>query len=173
MAQGLPGLRGADHIGLTVPDIEAATRFFVEVIGCTPIYEVGPFRAEDDWMAIHLDVHPRSVVKRLRMLKCLNGPNLELFEYEAPDQKDSIPPNSDPGGHHLAFYVDDMAAAVAHLKAQGVELQGEPSVIGEGPSAGLTWLYFKAPWGLQLELVSYPDGLACEEEGVRFWSPKG
>jgi len=31
---GLPGLVGADHIGITVPDLEAATRFFVDVIGC-------------------------------------------------------------------------------------------------------------------------------------------
>ena len=29
---GLPGLAGADHIGITVPDLEAATRFFVDVM---------------------------------------------------------------------------------------------------------------------------------------------
>ena len=31
---GLPGLAGTDHVGFTVPDMEAATRFFVDVIGC-------------------------------------------------------------------------------------------------------------------------------------------
>ena len=30
---GLPGLAGTDHIGFTVPDMEEATRFFVDVIG--------------------------------------------------------------------------------------------------------------------------------------------
>ena len=40
---GLPGLAGADHIGITVPDLEAATRFFVDVIGCMVTFEVGPF----------------------------------------------------------------------------------------------------------------------------------
>ena len=39
---GLPGLAGAEHIGITVPDLEAATRFFVDVIGCKAIFEVGP-----------------------------------------------------------------------------------------------------------------------------------
>ena len=32
--KALPGLRGVDHIGITVPDIEQATAFFVDVLGC-------------------------------------------------------------------------------------------------------------------------------------------
>jgi len=36
---GLPGLAGADHIGITVPDLEAATRFFVDVIGCRGTFD--------------------------------------------------------------------------------------------------------------------------------------
>jgi glyoxylase I family protein len=31
---GIPGLRGTEHIGFTVPDLDAAERFFVDVIGC-------------------------------------------------------------------------------------------------------------------------------------------
>jgi catechol 2,3-dioxygenase-like lactoylglutathione lyase family enzyme len=30
----LPRLRSVDHIGITVPDIEQATAFFVDVLGC-------------------------------------------------------------------------------------------------------------------------------------------
>ena len=45
---GLPGLAGADHIGITVPDLEAATRFFVDVIGCKVTFEVGPFASDDE-----------------------------------------------------------------------------------------------------------------------------
>ncbi len=173
MSKGLPGMAGIDHVAFTVPDIEAATRFFVEVIGCETVYEVGPFQADDDWMARHLGVHPRAVIKTLRMLKCRNGASLELFEYEAPDQTHDLPRNSDHGGHHLAFYVDDMEAAIAHLKAAGVEVQGEPTFMGEGPSAGLTWVYFLAPWGMQLELASYPKGMAYEKTSqVKLWSPK-
>ena len=50
MSGGLPGLAGSDHIGFTVPDIEEATRFFVDVIGCEVAFEIGPFVADDDWM---------------------------------------------------------------------------------------------------------------------------
>ena len=168
---GLPGLRGTDHIGFTVPDIEQAVDFFVNVIGCEAFYPMGPFASDDDWMQVHLNVHPRAKIKYMRLLRCKNGSNFELFEYEAPDQNTVQPKNSDIGGHHLAFYVDDMDAAVAYLKSKGVELQGGPTTIDEGAAAGLTWLYFLAPWGMQLELVSAPNGLAYEREYAgRLWS---
>ncbi len=41
--QGLPGLRGADHIGITVPNFEQAEDFFENVLGFEPFYEHGPF----------------------------------------------------------------------------------------------------------------------------------
>ena len=84
---GLPGLTGAEHIGITVPDLEAATRFFVDVIGCKVVFEVGPFASTDDWMQQHLGVDPCAKINKLRMLKCANGPSIELFEYEVDGQK--------------------------------------------------------------------------------------
>ena len=87
-----------------------------------------------------------------------NGTNLEIFEYVSPDQNDTPPKNSDIGGHHLAFYVDEMDAAIAFLKANDVVVLGEPTSYEEGPNIGLTWCYFMAPWGLQLEIVSAPKG---------------
>jgi len=169
---GLPGLKGTDHIGFTVPDLEEAVKFFVEVVGCEPFYELGPFRAEDDWMHSHLNVHPRAVMKRLRFLRCGFGSNFELFEYEAPEQVKEPPCNSDVGGHHLAFYVDDMTAAVAYLRSRGVRVLGEPTVRTTGPSAGQTWVYFLAPWGMQLELVSFPEGKGYEAAtDERLWHP--
>ncbi len=169
---GLPGLRGTDHIGFTVPDLAEAVEFFVDVLGCEPFYELGPFKTDDDWMARHLNVHPRTVMKKLTFLRCANGSNFEIFEYDAPDQNRVQPRNSDIGGHHLAFYVDDMAAAIAYLKAKGVRVLGELTVRTEGPSGGQSWVYFLAPWGMQLELVSYPEGKAYERDfDGRLWHP--
>jgi catechol 2,3-dioxygenase-like lactoylglutathione lyase family enzyme len=168
----LPGLRGTDHIGFTVPDLDQAVDFFVNVMGCEEFYELGPFVADDDWMEIHLNVHPRTVMRRLKFLRCANGSNFEIFEYEAPDQNTVQPKNSDVGGHHLAFYVDDMDAAVAFLKGKGVRFLGEPTLRTAGPSAGQSWVYFLTPWGMQLELVSYPDGKGYEKEtDRRLWHP--
>lgn len=172
--KGLPGLLGMEHVGVTVPDMDVATSFFVDVLGAEVLFEVGPFSSSDDWMEKHLGVHPRAVISRLRMLRLAAGPSVELFEYSAPDQQQERPSNSDAGGHHLAFYVTDIDAAVAHLKRHGVEVLGDPTTLTEGASAGLTWVYFLAPWGLQLEMVMAPNGLAYEEQGGRpMWRPGG
>ena len=90
---GLPGLRGTEHIGFTVPDLDEATDFFVNVIGCRQMFELGPFAAEDDWMNTHLNVHPRAVMRRLRFFRCQYGSNFEIFEYESPDQN-RVPPGT-------------------------------------------------------------------------------
>jgi catechol 2,3-dioxygenase-like lactoylglutathione lyase family enzyme len=173
MTVGLPGLKGTDHVGFTVPDIEAATRFFVEVIGCSLAYEIGPFQSDDDWMQVHLGVDPRAVIRKLRMLRCKTGASFEVFEYELEGRRVTPPQNSDAGGHHLAFYVDDMSAAIAYLKAKGIAVQGEPTTMESGPSKGLIWVYFLSPWGMQLELVSYPDGQAVLKDNPgALWSPK-
>jgi hypothetical protein len=84
-----------------------------------------------------------------------------------------VPPaNADVGGHHLGFYVHDMTAAVAYLRSHCITVQGEPVTMQTGPSAGLTWVYFLSPWGMQLELVSYPEGMAVESgRPGSLWSP--
>jgi catechol 2,3-dioxygenase-like lactoylglutathione lyase family enzyme len=170
--RGLPGLRGLDHVGFTVPDLEQAVRFFVDVLGCERFYDLGPFRSDGDWMARHLGVHPRAVMKKLTLLRCGHGSNFEIFEYEAPDRRTEQPRNSDVGGHHLAFYVDDMDAALAYLKAHGVRVLGEPTVRRDGPSGGQTWVYFLTPWGMQCELVSFPEGKGYEKDtDRRLWHP--
>ena len=168
--RGMPGLRGTDHIGITVPNLEEATDFFVNVIGCEQVYDAGPISAADDWMATHFNVHPRAVIRRLRFFRCFNGSNYEVFEYESPDQKTVAARNSDVGAHHFALYVDDVPAAVAHLKAHGIRVLGEPTLRTSGASAGQTWVYFISPWGLQFELVSFPQGKGYERDTPkRLW----
>lgn len=156
---GMPGLLRLDHIGLTVPDLEQATRFFVEVLGCKYLYSLGPMRDHEDWMSAHLNVDARAEVKELRFFRCGNESVFEVFEYSAPSQLTTPPRNSDVGGHHFALYVDDIDKAVRYLHGQGVTVLGEPTA-STGPHAGQRWVYFLAPWGVQFELVSYPDGKA-------------
>ena len=162
---GLPGLVRLDHVGITVPDLAAATTFFVDVLGCEQLYSLGPFRHDEgDWMREHLAVEPRTVMTQLRFFRCGGQSVFEVFEYDAADQQLLPPRNSDVGGHHLALYVDDLDAAVAYLRNLGVTVLGEPTA-SSGPSLGQRWVYFLAPWGLQLELVSYPDGKAYDLAG--------
>jgi glyoxylase I family protein len=164
MSGGLPGLTRLDHIGFTVPDLEQATRFLVDVLGCEYMYTLGPFRHDDtDWMREHLAVDPRAVMRELHFFRCGGQAVFEVFEYSAPDQRTELPRNSDIGGHHVALYVEDLDVAVDYLRANGVTVLGDPTA-SRGPSEGQRWVYFLAPWGMQFELVSYPHGKAFDRQ---------
>lgn len=173
-AEPVPGLRGMDHVGLTVPDLDEAVGFFTDVLGCRQAMAFGPFRDDQgSFMADVLDVHPRTVIEQIVLMRCGNGANIELFDYTAPDEATVRPKNSDVGGHHLAFYVDDIAAAKAYFDANGVRTLAGPIPITEGPAAGQSILYFFAPWGLQLEAITYPSGMAYEADASTvLWSPR-
>ncbi|MDM0116089.1 VOC family protein [Variovorax sp. J22R133] len=171
---GLPGLRGAEHIGFTVPDLEEATRFFVDVLGLDQFYDRGPFSSNDNWMHDTLNVHPRAVMRKLRFFRCGHGTNFEVFEYESPDQNRDQPKNSDVGGHHIALYVSDIHMAVEYLRSHGVRVLDEPRQVASGaPNAGVWWVYFLAPWGMQFELVSFPRGSKPYEQDLdrKLWNP--
>jgi len=173
-ADSIPGMRGHDHTGITVPDMKQAVEFFTEVVGCKKAMAFGPF-ADDKgtFMQDLLGVDPKAVIEEITLVRCGFGSNIELFKYTAPDQKDAKPRNSDIGGFHIAFYVDDVAAAKAYLESKGVATRLGPLPVNEGPAAGQTILYFQAPWGLQLEAISYPNGMAYEKDAETIlWNPK-
>jgi glyoxylase I family protein len=177
----IPGLRGGDHIGFTVPDMAQAHEFLTEVLGCEYVYSLPQMRHSDQWMREHLNVDPERVVTEIRFYRCGFGLNFEVFEYEPHDGQRTQPRNSDIGGHHIALYTDDMDEAVSYLRSKGVRLLAGP-VASKNASAGQRWQYFLSPWGMQFELVSYPDGKAYEKQapggrpgqagsGVRLWHP--
>lgn len=169
--EGLPTMHGVEHIRLTVPDLDEATDFFVHVLGCEVVYTMGPFLYQENWFELKPEFLPQTR-RTIRTLRCRNGAHIELFEFTAPDQHKQMPRNFDYGGHHVAFYVDDMDAAIAYLKGKGVKLFGTKKY-GNGPEAGTdsTFIHFSSPWGLIFELVSYPHGRAYEQEKPAMWRP--
>jgi catechol 2,3-dioxygenase-like lactoylglutathione lyase family enzyme len=173
-ADGLPGMRGHDHTGITVPDMDQAVKFFVDVLGCKKAVSFGPFSdSKGTFMKDALDVHPRAVITQITMIRCGFGSNIELFSYQSPDQQVVQPKNSDIGGYHIAFYVDDIKAADSYLRSKGVWTLFGPIPVTQGPAAGQAIVYFKAPWGLQMEAISYPKGMAYEKDAETIlWSPK-
>ncbi len=83
-----------------------------------------------------------------KSLKFSESSILNALGYTSVEQNTTEPKNSDIGGHHIAFYVDDIKTAVAYLKEQGVSVQGDVHAMSSGPSAGESWVYFMSPWGM-------------------------
>jgi glyoxylase I family protein len=135
------------------------------VLGFEYLYENVATHHDDDWMVTHLAVHPEAKMRN-RFFRCNGDTLLEVFEYSSPDQRTEQPRNSDVGGHHVAFYVDDLDAAVDYLRAADIEVFAGPTA-SVGPGEGNRWIYFRSPWGMQFELVSYPGGKAFDRENPR------
>src|SRR5262245_55520857 len=172
--RGIPGARAVHHIAYTVPDLEQAIQFFVEVIGAELVYRLGPVKDSGDWMSRKLGV-PDDAVLHIAMLRLGPGSNLELFEYSVAGQRRVMPRNSDWGGHHLAIYVEDVDEATRYLREQpGVRVLGEPETIVDGPIAGDRWVYFVTPWGMHMELINMPPGMPFETRtSARPYTPAG
>jgi catechol 2,3-dioxygenase-like lactoylglutathione lyase family enzyme len=172
-AQQQAGIMGVEHIGINVPNMQQAVQFFTEVLGFTPVTQIGPLPLDTAWKErnhMHLGTGPVTI----KMVRAGTGANIELFQYADNKGSAQQPGSDDIGATHIAFYTSGIKAGVAYLKLKGVQILGEPFLTPVGDTKGETWVYFLTPWGSKMELVSYPNGKAYEKANpkVLLWSPK-
>lgn len=158
-----------DHVGLTVPDLDAAVDFYRRAVYARELFRLGPFDAREmpasgdgDWTAAHIGVADARF--NVAMLGFESGALLELFAYDRPDDRGTMPPrNCDLGGHHIAFEVKDLSAAVDHIVQCGGRALAGPINVEAGQDSKYKWPalqvnYVLDPWGNQLEVIFYPNG---------------
>ena len=163
--RGIVSARHVDHVGMTVPDLNAAIFFFENALDAQLLWRVGPF-----------DETPTGVpIKSVYLAMLRLGPNLnvELMSFDAERQRREMPSNIDLGATHIAFFVDDIRAAADSLKKHGAELlHGPIQAKGEVKKGEQIW-YFKTPWGAFMEILWRPDHLPYEQMTEnRLFNPK-
>ncbi len=124
---------GIDHVGIYVSDLEAALRFWRDVVGleCTAIERPG----EGALRLAHV---------------CLGGVELELIEAPVAETKLRHMPYQGPGIYHIGLRTDDLEGTAERLRAAGLEmLDAEPR------SGGGMRVQFAEPIGL-------PQGVLIE-----------
>lgn len=146
---------GMHHIGITVPDIEQGIKFFQDVLGAVTVFRTGPFSVDEDFMQRRLGVPRHTKIRDLVFLRCGDGVNVELFEYAGEDSSARPKRNSEVGGTHLCFEVEDVFASAERLRAAGIDMLDGPTTVEDGPLGGFSWIYFTAPWGQSLEIASF------------------
>lgn len=147
-----------ESVGLTVANLDASTRFFVEALGFTaegPAVELSgrPFEL------LHGVFGARARVARLR----LGAERIELTEYLAPRGR---PYPADTRGNdrwfqHIAVITSDMSAAYARLRDRGAAhaSTGPQRLPDWNPGAGgIRAYYFRDPDGHFLEVLQFPPG---------------
>ena len=165
--QGIQSAKHVDHVGMVVPNLDAAVEFFEYALGAQLLWRVGPFHKTPTGVPI------KSVI--LAMLRLRPNLNFELQAFEAEQQEKHLPSNVDFGATHIAFFVEDMQAAAASLAGYGAELlHGPIESAGDAKKGEQIW-YFKTPWGRLMETVWRPDHLPYEEttENRLFQRPRG
>jgi catechol 2,3-dioxygenase-like lactoylglutathione lyase family enzyme len=169
----VPGLLGVDHVGITVPNIQDAANWLEQNLGFTNPLQFGPFSDQGDFMTQLVGTDRAAVVNQIRMLRGGNGPSIELFDYYAPDQDQSFRRNSDWFGHHVALYVRHIEKGVDTLQASAHSKLDGPLTLTAGPAAGQSINYFQTPFGTNVELISYPHGMAYEATApIPLWDPR-
>ncbi len=139
------------HTGITVRDIDASLAFFVGVLGFTPQYRArrtGSFAEEVTGV-------PEAEIE-IAVVQA-PGHRIELLQYIAPCDRNHLRPRAcDIGSVHLAFDVDDLDAALAHLAEHDWHPVGCPQTIAGGTRAGSRVVYIRDPDGTTLELMQPP-----------------
>ncbi|HEX2138300.1 MAG TPA: VOC family protein [Woeseiaceae bacterium] len=170
----LPGYQHFDHVGITVPDLDAAVEFYCRILGAQVAYRLGPFDAAEmplqpdgrDWMEAHVDV--KGAKLSIALLQIAPNAMLELFQYDKPaDRRNVGPRNCDIGGHHIALKVEKLEPALRHLEENGCVLMDGPIDLPEGPTVGCRCQYARDPWGNYIELMEYTHQAYMDETGIR------
>lgn len=127
-----------DHLGFAVRNIDEAVAFYSRAFGVV------------EWERIEMpERHMQVAVTRV---------GETLLELIAPTSEDAsfakFLNERGPGMHHIAYRVDDIQAALADVKARGVQL------IDEQPRPGMhhtlvAFLHPKSTMGVLIELVQH------------------
>jgi len=167
------GVRGLEHVAITVPQLATARAFFEDGLGCQSVFDLGPFKDETgSWMADFIGTDPRAEMV-IAVMKCGNASIVELMEISSPSQNTTMPRRDDIGSASLGFYVDDLEGSIARIESAGGKSLGSITSINTGPEEGRRFIYTVSPWGQMIFLLNDGDGTAYsrQENAVSLFSP--
>lgn len=118
------------HIAIIARDYERSKQFYVDILGLKPVNEV--YRKERD--SYKLDLIVNDIYQ------------IELFSFPNPAERPSYPEAT--GLRHIAFEVDSIDVAVAHLLKNAIEVEA----VRVDPITEKRFTFFADPDGLPIEL---------------------
>ena len=142
------------HTNIIAEDWRALADFYQTVFGCVPVPPERDFWGEKLEAGTGIPgAHLRGVHLRLPGYGD-DGPTLEIFNYSVLETRDASALNH-PGFGHIAFAVDDVAAAQEAVLQAGGCAVGEIVTLHVSTGASVTWCYVTDPEGNFIELQSW------------------
>jgi len=134
------------HVGITVRDMDESLQWYERVFDVKPEF-IAPGSGDDLAKAVGV---PNCSLRFafLRFGSCV----VELLHYDNEREDTFDRSNADVGSTHVCIEVTDLRKTYDELRAKGVEFLAPPLHIDDGPLAGGSFVYFKDPNGVTLEL---------------------
>jgi catechol 2,3-dioxygenase-like lactoylglutathione lyase family enzyme len=138
-------LRGIHHVAVSVPDIQTARRFYIELLGAS---EVSAVEWSEGTTLINEIVGLPDCSGR-QFIARLGNAYIEVFEYLTP-RSPAQPPDRPVnlfGYTHFCLQVDDIHAVYERMLAAGIKFHTAPKHGGGPQSEGADKLGFMATYG--------------------------
>jgi methylmalonyl-CoA/ethylmalonyl-CoA epimerase len=135
---GLPGVLRIDHVGVAVPDLDAAIEFYERVFGLR---------------CIHTEVNEEQGVREAMLAVGVGADRLQLLAPLTPDSTIAkFLDRHGPGLQQLAYTVTDVDAAATALRARGLRVLYDEARRGTAGSR-VNFVHPKDCGGVLVELV--------------------
>ena len=136
-----------DHVGIAVADLDVAIAFYEKAYGMT---------------CVHTEVNEEQGVREAMMAVGDSGSFIQLLEPLNPDTTiGRFLDKSGPGIQQMAYRVEDIDAASAHLRGEGLRLLYDEPKNGTAGSR-VNFIHPKSSGGILVELVEPgPEGMGA------------
>jgi len=140
-----------------VPDIEAAVKWYTEILGFRKLLQSIPLterRLTPNAPIFH--IYPESLQSvKIAFLTSGNGVGIELFEFIEPKMEEPASFNITRGGvFHICLTVPDPEALCEKAVAAGATKLGQTVTPWEHLGEDDCALYLQDPWGTVIEFLS-------------------
>ncbi len=139
------GLTGVHHIAVSVPDIEVARRFYIDLLGAQEV-SATEWRPGNTFID---EIVGLSGCAGKQFLARLANTYVEVFEYVTPRSAPQDPdePVSRFGYTHFALEVEDIQLVYDRMVAAGIRFHCPPKHLGDVEESGKRRTGFRSTYG--------------------------
>ena len=152
--------RALDHVGISVPDIDAAVAWYRDILGCYVLMEPVEGYADGSYFGqIVADIYGADFQgMKIAHLATADGVGIELFQFVANERQENNFAYWKDGIYHICILDPDIEGLVKRIDESGGRQRSK--VWKLWPDKPYRICYCEDPWGTIIEVSSHPYVMA-------------